>query len=119
MVSDGEFYQRQLKAEKMLCAFEGGKSVADIIRNMLEAAGYDGLVNGDGECGCGLGDLFPCTCNENLTGCEPAYEFECYRCVKYSENGGDCCKASVDYDVLYSTNAERCEPSYMRDEGLA
>ena len=94
-------------------------SVAEIISSLLETMGFDGLVNADGECGCEIGDLFPCWCNENLKGCEPAYKFECYRCAKNPENGGKCCKSSCDYgyDVLFSECASYCEPDYMRKDG--
>jgi hypothetical protein len=45
-------------------------NVREIIQSWLKDNGYDGLCNPDMECGCGLGDDFPCefvTCD-----CEPA-----------------------------------------------
>lgn len=88
-------------------------SVAEIISGLLETMGFDGLVNADGECGCEVGDLFPCSCSENLRGCEPAYKFECYRCAKNPENGGECCKSDCDYNTLFSASASYCDPVYM------
>lgn len=34
--------------------------VREIIKKYLVDNEYDGLVNEDGECGCQVGDLFPC-----------------------------------------------------------
>ena len=116
MTTDGEFWMRKKMAERLLEAFEGSENVSGIISGILDAMGYDGLFNPDGECGCETGDLFPCTCNENLNGCEPAYRFDCYRCSGWSENDGDCAKGNCEWDVLFTTNPEHCTPDYFEEK---
>lgn len=44
----------------------------DIVRAYLEANGFDGLVHGDTECGCHLGDFH--ICGEDFSQCKPAYK---------------------------------------------
>ena len=46
--------------------------VIDITASYLKEHDYDGLVNGELECGCGLDDLAPC--ESNSMACEPAIE---------------------------------------------
>lgn len=43
----------------------------EIIKIYLIRHGFDGLCNGDAECGCGIKDLNPCDSDISL--CEPAY----------------------------------------------
>ena len=43
----------------------------EIVRKYLEDNGFDGLQN-QGECGCELSDLAPCS--ENITWCTPGYK---------------------------------------------
>ena len=45
--------------------------VIEIVREHLMANGFDGLVQTDSECGCGLEDLQPC--GECFADCQPAY----------------------------------------------
>lgn len=47
------------------------KTVSDIMTDYLKANGFDGLVGDD--CGCQLGDLFPCDCCSR--NCLPARKF--------------------------------------------
>jgi hypothetical protein len=46
--------------------------VIDIVINWLKENQYDGLVNIDLECGCGIDDLMPCC--DCFSECEPAYK---------------------------------------------
>lgn len=46
--------------------------VHDIIVKFLDDGGFDGLCNGDIECGCHKSDLAPC--GESCTSCQPAYQ---------------------------------------------
>lgn len=48
--------------------------VGDIILDYLIENDFDGLVNSDNECGCGIDDLVPC--DSNCMGCKPAIEVE-------------------------------------------
>lgn len=47
-------------------------TVIEILKQHLVDNGFDGLVNGDAECGCELSDLQPC--GENFADCKPAYK---------------------------------------------
>ena len=47
----------------------------DIIINYLKENGFDGLVQIDLECGCGIDDLAPC--DQMAIDCEPAYYAKC------------------------------------------
>lgn len=50
-----------------------GTSVKEMVREFLDANGYDGLCNPDAECGCPKDDLF--LCGEGQAGsCVCAYE---------------------------------------------
>lgn len=50
-------------------------TVREIVRKHLQENGYDGLVNGEVECGCGLDDLEPCG---QVSGeCKAAYRALC------------------------------------------
>lgn len=57
----------------------------DVICEYLKRYGYDGLVSEDRECGCIIGDLFPC--DAVFENCLPAYnhttdshpKFPCFR----------------------------------------
>ena len=58
---------------------DGGKMKArDLLSKSLGDQGFDGLFNGDGECGCEISDLAPCECL-NLDECEPGHRTPC-RC---------------------------------------
>ncbi len=46
--------------------------VQDIIIKFLDENGFDGLCNGDIECGCHKSDIAPC--GSDCMGCEPAYQ---------------------------------------------
>jgi hypothetical protein len=50
-------------------------TVLTIVKDYLEANGYDGLRNSDGECGCELSDLSPLDCLEKS--CSPGYKVTC------------------------------------------
>ena len=56
-------------------------TVKDITKEWLVEKGYEGLYNPQGNCECGLDDLFPC-CEvyETLNDCEPAYLRTCEDC---------------------------------------
>lgn len=47
-------------------------TIIEIVKQYLEANGFDGLVQPDAECGCDLSDLQPCS--ENFAECRPAYK---------------------------------------------
>jgi len=49
----------------------------EIIEEYLNANGYNGLCDPDGECGCAVNDLCPC---DNLLDCVPAYKRICTDC---------------------------------------
>lgn len=52
-------------------------NVKEIVADWLKAAGYDGLWNEDGECGCAVGDDFmPCGC-ESVTECVGGFKIKC------------------------------------------
>ena len=63
------------------------KNCAEIIRQHLVDNDYDGLVNSECECGCGLDELTP---HEDcwITTCYPAFEIKCVKCGEtvYSAN---------------------------------
>ena len=60
-------------------------TVRQIIASYLLIGRFDGLA-GD-ECGCALGDLFPCdSCPDQ---CEPGYRWECEGC-KVGESDESC-----------------------------
>lgn len=59
----------------------------EIVDAYLKENDFDGLVNSDNECGCGLGDLVPC--GENFSTCQPAIEVEV--------------PAEKDFDYYYAT----------------
>lgn len=48
-------------------------TVIEILKQHLVDNGFDGLVNGDLECGCELSDLQPC--GERFDDCKPAYKY--------------------------------------------
>ena len=52
-------------------------TVKTMVREWLEAHGYDGLYGGD--CGCRVGDLAPCQCFSECFGedCRPGYRIGC------------------------------------------
>lgn len=50
----------------------------DLVRQALEAGGYDGLFHADGDCACKKDDLFPC--GEPSPSCQPGYERPCPGC---------------------------------------
>lgn len=47
-------------------------TVIEILKQHLIDNGFDGLVDGDEDCGCELSDLQPC--GENFANCKPAYK---------------------------------------------
>ncbi|MBY0483476.1 hypothetical protein [Nitrosomonas sp.] len=47
-------------------------TVIEILKQHLVDNDFDGLVNGDLECGCELSDLHPC--GESFADCKPAYK---------------------------------------------
>ena len=54
-------------------------AVEEIVKLWLEANGYDGLFNENGECGCTLDDLAPCG---QITGdCRAGYKIMCMQCT--------------------------------------
>jgi len=65
-------------------------NVKDIVREYLKANGYDGLWN-EWDCGCHLGDLFPCT--DMMGHCEPGYKTE-----GCSEDCGEDCEYHISRD---------------------
>ena len=54
-------------------------AVKEIVRLWLEANGYDGLFNENGECGCTLDDLAPC--GEMSGDCRAGYKVTCRLCT--------------------------------------
>ena len=54
---------------------DGSIFIIKIIKSWLKEKGYDGLVNTELECGCGLDDLFPCLDPDFgiPIDCKPAY----------------------------------------------
>lgn len=70
-------------------------NVKNIIINYLKDNGYDGLVQTDDGCGCGIDEPF--LCDNICEDCEPAYFRICSKClVENCEmrgelgDGGDC-----------------------------
>lgn len=51
------------------------KTVKEIVKEYLIANGYDGLINVDTECGCGVDALEPC--GEMNSECQAAYKWIC------------------------------------------
>lgn len=49
---------------------------AGMVAEYLKANGYDGLVEPDGECGCGIDDLMPCG-GDYAMRCEAGYKVSC------------------------------------------
>jgi hypothetical protein len=47
-------------------------NVKEIVEKFLTDGHFDGLCNMDTECGCHMGDLFPC--GEYFAECEPGYK---------------------------------------------
>ncbi len=66
-------------------------NVKEIIICALKKDGFDGLCNGDGDCGCGIFDLVPC--NEDFSNCEPAYLI-----------------GETDFEDIYSTEKPEVKP---------
>lgn len=66
-------------------------NIKEITIEYLKANGFDGLCNGDIECGCRLVDLMPCS-GPNERNCEPAYEFTAPK--------------GSEYDFIMSTNKD-------------
>lgn len=63
--------------------------VRGIIINFLKANGYDGLVNLEAECGCGLDELN--LCDGPCVDCEPAYRWAtCDGCKALEGEDGFC-----------------------------
>jgi len=100
------------------------KQVRIIVSDWLKANGYDGLVNGDGECGCPIGDLMPCENSiAGLGDCQPAYRYECWKCRNWCDNlpfdvesDEYCDKQNPDYAEIFATDKAWCVPDYMRKE---
>ena len=63
-------------------------TVKSIVHDWLILNGYDGLC--EVGCGCGLDGLMPCS--EPLSGCRPAYRFECkvHGTIYVPERDGKC-----------------------------
>ena len=99
-------------------------STRKIIFDWLMSHGFDGLVNGDAECGCSLDDLMPC--DNSIAGfgdCEPAYLYDCGRCRNWCDNLPSdvdcdewCDEQNPDYSQLFSTRRDLCIPDYMEVE---
>lgn len=85
-------------------------NVASIVEEFLEAEGFDGLYCDEG-CGCLVGGLMPCYCNEGVIGCEPAYRFDCARCG----NADDCEKRPEGGDWVLSPSKDYCAPRIMAE----
>ena len=73
--------------------------VKEIVIAYLKVNGFDGLVNSDQPCGCGLDDLFPCGYDFHVLDCKPAYKTVCKREGCATANWCDC----EDGDDCYST----------------
>ena len=54
-------------------------SIKEIIEDFLRENGYDGLYNIENECGCEVGDLFPCG-NPHEIDCRAGYKQPCRIC---------------------------------------
>jgi hypothetical protein len=61
-----------------------------IVAKWLEDHDYDGLVGLEGECGCGLSNLFPCG-GDGLGLCSAAYKIKC--------EGSDFCDGKCDWHM--------------------
>lgn len=62
-------------------------TVKEITEAYLKAGGFGGLVHPFNECGCKLGDLFPCMADDTHQ-CRPGYEIKCT--PRNCEHGGGC-----------------------------
>lgn len=51
-------------------------TVTEIVEAALRAGGHDGLCAQEQECGCIIGDLFPCDCMVGQS-CIPGYRVDC------------------------------------------
>lgn len=47
------------------------KQIQQILKDYLQAQGYEGFAGSDGECGCGIDDLF--SCGDPQKDCRAAY----------------------------------------------
>lgn len=56
---------------------EGYSQFEKEIKDWLEDNGYEGLVDPDDECGCGIEGLMPCVNNDGIGDCEPGYKIPC------------------------------------------
>jgi hypothetical protein len=69
----GERFWRRGKMENLKAIWKAHlKSLEEVVREYLQANGYDGLCYPDLECGCAKDDLFPCG-EPDYDECKPAY----------------------------------------------
>ena len=62
--------------EKQPSVLRPNTCVGDIVRNWLQLNGFDGLANGEIECGCHLDDFLICWGDYGgFDKCKPAYKF--------------------------------------------
>lgn len=62
--------------------------VGDIVQEYLEANGYDGLCQEEGECACELGDLAPC--GQIEMGCIAGHKVPCTGGGDYQNDPPNC-----------------------------
>ena len=82
-------------------------TVAEIIKEYLEAHGFDGL--GGDDCCCELSDLFPCNgigLNNDISSCCPSYKIPCdpETCV-------------LDGDCDFHMSGKKPEPTKEKSDG--
>lgn len=63
------------------------QDVKTFIADKIMSEGFDGICNGEAECGCGVADLQPC--GESFADCVLAYRWECEGC-KIGESTQGC-----------------------------
>jgi hypothetical protein len=56
-------------------------NLCEIAEMWLMEHGYDGLVECEGTCGCGVGENF-IPCGSPGADCQPAYQFVCQKCAE-------------------------------------
>lgn len=76
------------------------KPIPEILKEMLILNGFDGLSNGEIQCGCGVNDLAPC--GSYMGDCYPAKKFICDR--ENCENGE--CDGETGCDCYIIDNIE-------------
>lgn len=71
-------------------------TIKKIVTTYLRKNGYDGLVNRDLDCGCGVNELSPCDYCD-IFSCEPGHKCDCTSCTDIGS-----CEISGNYGGGYA-----------------